>query len=336
MSPVVLIRGVAAVGDLHGDLLKSKQALRLAGLIDSQDRWSGGSSTLVQVGDVLDRGGQELKILYFLEKLKRQAVKVGGNVITMNGNHEIMNIDRNFFCVHPSGLDEFQNWAGWFSTGNNMKQLCDGLQKPKDLYDGIPSTFPGIKQQYMNGFRARIAALRPQGPIATRFLSKNLTVLVVGESVFVHGGILPEHVDYGLERINEDVRDWITGSRETVSSDLVRTRNSLLWLRKFSNETAEDCDCSLLEHALSTIPGARRMIMGHTIQRGGINGACNNRAIRIDVGMSQGCINGLPEVLEISEDSGLRILTSNPSDHQNRHDLLIPEQHGPREVEVQA
>ncbi|KAL7176754.1 hypothetical protein ACSBR2_030159 [Camellia fascicularis] len=85
-----------AIGDLHGDLQKSKQALRLAGLIDPSDSWIGGSATLVQVGDVLDRGGDEIKILYFLEKLKRQAAKVGGKIVTMNGNHEIMNIDGDF------------------------------------------------------------------------------------------------------------------------------------------------------------------------------------------------------------------------------------------------
>ncbi|KAI3791040.1 hypothetical protein L2E82_04587 [Cichorium intybus] len=332
-----------AIGDLHGDLLKSKQALRLAGLIDSNDRWSGGSSTLVQVGDVLDRGGQELKILYFLEKLKRQAVKSGGNVITMNGNHEIMNVDGDFRYVTPSGLDEFTNWADWFCIGNNIKSLCDGLEKPRYLYDGIPSSFPRVKQEYVKGFRSRIAALRPQGPIASRFLSKNLTVVVVGESVFVHGGVLPDHVVYGLERINEEVRDWISGLKGKVNSSLVRGRNSLVWLRKFSNEVAKDCDCGMLEHVLNTIPGARRMIMGHTIQEGGINGACGNRAIRIDVGMSEGCINGLPEVLEINENSGvrMRILTANPIYHNSNHDsdslkkegigLLIPQQ-----VEVEA
>ncbi|CAI9262964.1 unnamed protein product [Lactuca saligna] len=336
-----------AIGDLHGDLLKSKQALRLAGLIDSNDRWSGGSSTLVQVGDVLDRGGQELKILYFLEKLKRQAVKSGGNVITMNGNHEIMNVDGDFRYVTLSGLEEFTNWADWFCIGNNMKSLCDGLEKPRDLYEGIPLSFPRVKQEYVKGFRSRIAALRPQGPVATRFLSKNLTVVVVGESVFVHGGILPDHVAYGLDRINEEVRDWISGLKEKVASSLVRGRNSLVWLRKFSNEVAKDCDCSMLEHVLSTIPGARRMIMGHTIQEAGINGACGNRAIRIDVGMSRGCINGLPEVLEINENSGvrMRVLTANPNPnpmyHNNNHDsggkesigLLIPQQ---VEVEVEA
>ncbi|KAI3706178.1 hypothetical protein L6452_23742 [Arctium lappa] len=333
-----------AIGDLHGDLLKSKQALRLAGLIDSNDRWSGGSSTLVQIGDVLDRGGQELKILYLLEKLKREAVKSGGNVITMNGNHEIMNVDGDFRYVTPSGLDEFSNWAHWFCIGNTIKNLCHGLEKPKDLYHGIPSSFPRVKQEYVKGFRSRVAALRPQGPIASRFLSKNLTVVVVGESVFVHGGVLPKHVVYGFQRINEEVRDWMSGLKEKVDSSLVRGRNSLVWLRIFSNEVAKDCDCTMLQHVLSTIPGARRMIMGHTIQEDGINGACDNRAIRIDVGMSKGCINGLAEVLEISENSGVRILTSNPM--YLKHDASlsidssgekesIPE-HGPKQVEVEA
>ncbi|GJW94856.1 shewanella-like protein phosphatase 2 [Tanacetum coccineum] len=326
---------LVAVGDLHGDLVKSKQALRLAGLIDSGDTWSGGSTTLVQVGDVLDRGGQELKILYFFEKLKRQAVKSGGNVITMNGNLEIMNMDGNFWCTFPSGLDELRLWAHWFCLGNDMKRLCHGLEKPKDIYDGIPLSFEGVKQEYVEGFRARIAALRPQGPIATRFLSKNVTVLVVGESVFVHGGILAEHVAYGLEKINNDVRDWILGQKDKISLDLVRSRSSLVWLRKFSNTAAEECDCSMLEHALATIPGARRLIMGHSIQEGGINGVCDGKAIRIDVGMSKGCINGLPEVLEITGTSNLRILTSNSIYDSNRRDF-IPEQHRPQEVQVEA
>nr|XP_043622958.1 shewanella-like protein phosphatase 2 [Erigeron canadensis] len=327
---------LVAVGDLHGDLDKAKQALNLAGLIDANDNWSGGSSTLVQVGDGLDRGGEELKILYLFEKLKRQAVKIGGNVITMNGNHEIMNLDGNFYCTLPSGLDEFQHWADWFCIGNNMKRLCKGLENPTDLYKGIPLSFPGVKQEYVNGFRARIAALRPRGPIATRFLSKNLTVLVVGESVFVHGGILPHHVAYGLEQINNNVRDWIMGLKDNVSADLVRSRGSVVSLRKYSTKVPEDCDCSMLEHALATIPGARRLIMGHTIQKGGINGACDNRAIRIDVGMSKGCINGLPEVLEITENSNLRILTSKAADQLKRHDFVIPEKHGTQEVQVEA
>ncbi|GAB4828015.1 Synaptotagmin-like protein 2 [Ancistrocladus abbreviatus] len=87
---------LVAIGDIHGDLGKFKQSLTLAGLINASDHWCGGSATVVQVGDVLDRGGEELKILYFIEKLKRQAARSGGSIITMNGNHEIMNVDGDF------------------------------------------------------------------------------------------------------------------------------------------------------------------------------------------------------------------------------------------------
>ena len=52
--------------------------------------------TMVQVGDVLDRGGDEIKILYFLERLRRQAVKAGVEVITMNKTHETLNVERDF------------------------------------------------------------------------------------------------------------------------------------------------------------------------------------------------------------------------------------------------
>ncbi|XP_040988060.1 shewanella-like protein phosphatase 2 [Juglans microcarpa x Juglans regia] len=337
---------LVAIGDLHGDLEKSKEAFRLANLIDRSDRWIGGSSTVVQIGDVLDRGGDELKILYFLEKLKRQAARSGGTLITMNGNHEIMNVEGDFRFVTKSGLDEFRVWADWYRFGQAMKGLCKGLEKPEDPFDGVPLFRKTNDKDLVQGLRARVAALRPHGPISSRFLSQNVTVLVVGDSVFVHGGLLPVHVSYGLEKINEEVRDWIKGLGGQFAPAYCRTSNAVVWLRSFSHELAKNCDCSTLERVLATIPGTKRMIMGHTIQKVGINGVCNNQAIRIDVGMSKGCINGLPEVLEITGNSELRILTSNPR-HDNNYraslhkeskaglGLLIPE-HGPKQVEVKA
>ncbi|CAG7869284.1 unnamed protein product [Brassica rapa] len=317
---------LVAIGDLHGDLEKSKEAFRIAGLIDSSDRWTGGSTVVVQVGDVLDRGGDELKILYFLERLKREAEREGGKVVTMNGNHEIMNVEGDFRFVTKEGLEEFRVWSDWYCLGNKMKSLCNGLEKEKDLYEGIPMSFPRAREDCFEGMRARIAALRPQGPIAKRFLSKNQTVAVVGDSVFVHGGLLAEHVEYGLERMNEEVTSWINGFRGgRYAPGYCRGGNSVVWLRKFSDERPHRCDCAALEHALSTIPGVRRMIMGHTIQEAGINGVCDDKAIRIDVGMSKGCSDGLPEVLEIRKDSGVRIVTSNPLYKENPNSQLVPE-----------
>ncbi|PRQ40418.1 putative protein-tyrosine-phosphatase [Rosa chinensis] len=335
-----------AIGDVHGDLDKTKQSLRLANLIDQSDKWVGGSATVVQVGDVLDRGGDEIRILYFLEKLRREAARCGGRLITMHGNHEIMNVEGDFRYVTREGLDEFLNWADWYRVGSRMKALCKGLENPRDPFEGLPLGFKNVKKEFTEGFRARIAALRPDGPIAGRFLSKNVTVLVVGDSVFVHGGLLAKHVSYGLEKMNEEVRDWVHGVKGRLAPEYCRGANSVVWLRKFSDEFADRCDCSALQHVLQTIPGAKRMIMGHTIQQFGINGACDETAIRIDVGMSKGCGDGLPEVLEINGNSSLRILTSNPL-YQSKYKSPAAQagssregvgflEQGPRQVQVKA
>ncbi|CAI5958980.1 unnamed protein product [Closterium sp. NIES-65] len=51
------------------------------------------------------------------------------------------------------------------------------------------------------------------------------------------------------------------------------------------------------------LPGSVRMIMGHTIQQpGGINATCKGKAIRVDVGMSEGCGGAEAEILEIRKD----------------------------------
>ncbi|CAL9184882.1 unnamed protein product, partial [Musa hybrid cultivar] len=302
---------LVAIGDFHGDLPKALQALSLAGLADpSSARWTGGAAVAVQVGDVLDRGGDELRLLYLLHRLKLDAAAAGGSLLTLHGNHEVMNADGDFRYVTRAGLEEFRGWAFWYRSGLAMKRLCSGLDPPGDPFRGVPKSFPGVKEEFWEGFRARIAALRPNGPIASRFLAGNQTVLLVGDSLFVHGGLLQQHIDHGLERINQEVKDWIMGLSGRRSPSYLRGRDSVVWLRRFSD--GPNCDCGQLEEVLSMIPGARRMVMGHTIQDEGINGVCEDKAIRIDVGLSKGCTNGLPEVLEINAGDHPRILTSNP------------------------
>ena len=53
------------------------------------------------------------------------------------------------------------------------------------------------------------------------------------------------------------------------------------------------------------------MVVGHTIQEAGINSACDDRVFRIDVGLSKGCGNGEPQVLEIIDDKEVRQLQEN-------------------------
>nr|CAD1819923.1 unnamed protein product [Ananas comosus var. bracteatus] len=284
---------LVAIGDLHGDLHKAREALSLAGLSEPSSsaagasRWCGGATVAVQVGDVLDRGGDEIRLLYLLHRLKLDAARHGGALLTVLGNHEVMNVAGDFRYATPAGLDEFASWARWFRAGLAMKRL---------------------------GLTARIAALRPEGPISARFLAENHTVLVVGDSVFVHGGLLESHVEHGLETINEEVREWIRGARPRAPAH-VRGRDAVVWLRKFSEDgEGKECDCTHLKDVLGRIPGTRRMVMGHTIQKQGITAACGEQAVRIDVGLSRGCGDGAPQVLEIgSGGNAVRVLATEPA-----------------------
>ena len=53
------------VGDLHGDLMKTIKVLELCKLIAPPEqgkpaRWIGGDTIVVQMGDILDRGDDEI------------------------------------------------------------------------------------------------------------------------------------------------------------------------------------------------------------------------------------------------------------------------------------
>ena len=62
------------------------------------------------------------------------------------------------------------------------------------------------RAHHHDGRAARKAALEPGGPLTLRFLARQPVVLQVGGSVFVHGGLLPEHVDHGLDRLNAETQ----------------------------------------------------------------------------------------------------------------------------------
>ena len=83
---------IVAVGDVHGDFTDLCLILRRTQLVDEQNHWVGGSATLVQTGDLIDRGAQGRESMDLLMALQTEASKAGGNVVPLLGNHEVMNI----------------------------------------------------------------------------------------------------------------------------------------------------------------------------------------------------------------------------------------------------
>lgn len=96
---------LVAIGDLHGgkiiirwrrqlliiDIDNAKRVMRNAKLIDDYNNWIGGSDILVQTGDIVDRGTNAGGIYRLMSKLRGQAASMGGQVVSVLGNHEIMN-----------------------------------------------------------------------------------------------------------------------------------------------------------------------------------------------------------------------------------------------------
>lgn len=93
-----------AVGDLHGDLDNAIATLMLGGLVDADGHWTGGSATLVQTGDVTDRGPDSKPILALLRQLETEAAAAGGRMIPLLGNHEVMNMRGDWRYVTPDDI----------------------------------------------------------------------------------------------------------------------------------------------------------------------------------------------------------------------------------------
>lgn len=267
---------IVAFGDVHGDLEATRGALRLAGAIDEADHWIGGALVVVQTGDQLDRGDDEQAILDLFERLRVESAASGGAFHALLGNHELMNARGDLRYVTDGGFADF----------------ADAVEYDAD--DPLLADFEPHE-------RARMAALLPGRPYA-RLLARRNVIVQLGDNLFVHGGVLPDHVTYGIDLINREARAWLRG--ETDPPGFLGRSDSPQWTRLYSNEP-DSLACEVLSEVLSRME-AKRMVMGHTIQDDGISGACEGRAWRIDVGMAA-FYGGEVEVLEIVGDS-VRVL----------------------------
>jgi len=262
---------IVAIADLHGDLDAARAALRLAGAIDNADRWAGGDLVVVQTGDILDRGDDERAIMELFRRLGGEAEQAGGAVHVLNGNHELMNAYVDLRYVTEGGFTDFE-----------------GVGEVGPVDSVLASVEPSQ--------RARVAAFRPGGTVAQLLAEQTMTV-VVGSTLFAHAGILPEHLDLGLDSMEATVQAWLRD--EVPQPEWIRGDRSPVWNRLFSDQP-NVAACDTLDLVLKRL-GVERMVVGHTVQRTGITSFCGGRVWCIDVGMAAH-YGGRTEVLEIRGD----------------------------------
>lgn len=105
----------------------------MAKVIDRDDNWSAGNDILVQTGDIVDRGTYALDIYRLMQKLRGQAASAGGQVVSILGNHEVMNAIGDWRYVTQADIKHFGSTEqrmhdlsgeGWLGKEWLAKYVC--------------------------------------------------------------------------------------------------------------------------------------------------------------------------------------------------------------------
>ena len=301
------VRRLIAMGDLHGDLRVTLIALRLAKVIPQnifpynvgEISWCGGDTWVIQLGDQIDRcrpdnwkkncienfddviedEGNNMMIIQIFQKLDVMAKAQGGRVLGMLGNHELMNVDRDFRYVSPQEFLEF---------------VPVNERSTKYTEDGYPY-----------GYYHRLKVFERGGNIAKHYAIQKKSVTVIGKNLFVHGGLSHQLVSkYSIHEINQVVQKWLlkTGSEkeDKVFDEIFRDDDDMspFWCRLYSEDDGHGENTEKGYNELLRIINSRnqlmepisRIVVAHTPQFMDdkyMNSLYGERLWRIDVGMSR-------------------------------------------------
>merc|ERR1719217_1030183 len=231
---------VFSVGDLHGDYDRFKmilEGLNLATFEGAVPHWTGGNSVLVSTGDTVDRGEHSRPIYLAFQELARQAPLFGGEVVNILGNHELMNLQGDLRYVHPN---EFRRSGDY------------------------------------GGKRGRIQDWSPTGIIGKDLRKRYVAAAVRKGTLFLHAGLhaawLNTSSSNPLESLNSKIQQLL--SADVIEEhELLNDHRSPFWDRFFATGNEEDV-CREVQKTL-TVLGAKRMVLGHTPQLGGVNLRCD-------------------------------------------------------------
>jgi 3',5'-cyclic AMP phosphodiesterase CpdA len=306
---------VVVFGDIHGDFNQWRFALQELNIIDDKLNWIADKTILVQAGDQTDRGvaDGERRALDLLASLKKQAASKSdcSGVHAVLGNHEIFNLKYYFRDVtKPEGLEAFSDFSSFeINTAREQAELSFGSKFPED-YD-----------IYQIRAKGRMFAFSPEGPYGSILKDFPLAIMV-GKNVIVHGGLRKGFIDFGIERANRNIKDWISGvhsSEVNETLELLSSDDSPVWDRSFGKDEDQFL-CEELKSSLAKL-GASRMIKGHDVQRLGVNSICDGMAWRVDIGLNQVAYGDSKQysqkwqALQIDADDNVKVIYSRYSNH---------------------
>ena len=114
-------------GDVHARLDIFLKNLYAADLIDKKGNWIPSDKTMIQLGDVIDRGNYSLETILYLNALQKQAKEGDGTVVCLLGNHEQYLIDFGKACA--SGQPAYDEKTKEIIINFLKKEISDGSIK---------------------------------------------------------------------------------------------------------------------------------------------------------------------------------------------------------------
>ena len=111
------------------------------------------------------------------------------------------------------------------------------------------------------------------------------------KSLFSHAGVRSRHLDMfngGVDAMNEAAAAAIQGKPDIgwLHHHPLYDNESPVWNRFYSREDDDDGEVCDEVNRVLTAAGANRMVIGHTVQSGGMRTKCGGKLHLIDVGMS--------------------------------------------------
>jgi hypothetical protein len=203
---------VVAIGDVHGDFDDFVAILQRSGLTDKQNHWAGGKAVFVQTGDLIDRGPKPREVMDLMMALEKEAPNAGGRVVSLLGNHEMMNLmgDLRYVTV--------ENYASFGDNNSEQRQKAAYQQYVKwrnghpQLLTELPQPMEITEAEWMArhplGFVEHADAFSPSGTYG-EWVRGHAALAEIDDTVFLHGGIDPSLAHLKLDTINGHIRDEI-------------------------------------------------------------------------------------------------------------------------------
>jgi hypothetical protein len=191
---------VVAFGDVHGAYDDWVAMLRELGVVDGDLNWNGGTTHLVSLGDLIDRGPGSRDVVELMMKLDAQADKAGGAVHMVLGNHEVMVMTGDLAYVSAV---EFAAFAGDETPAERDQMFADYRKYNPDADEAAARS--AFDAAYPPGYLALRKAYSPEGKLG-RWLLQQPFIVKVNDRVYMHGGISGPQAGESIAALNQRLK----------------------------------------------------------------------------------------------------------------------------------